>query len=74
MCGTDFYKELHVYILETIDFQNNPSREPKINWQILVNIFRNLDALQQRCSKTRSCKGDNNINLYLIWCLWSKIY
>ena len=38
----DFLKKLPVNISGTIDFQNNPSREPKIHWQILVNIFHNL--------------------------------
>ena len=45
----DFLKKLPVNISGTIDFQNNPSREPKIHWQILVNIFHNLNGLQERC-------------------------
>ena len=46
----DFLKKLPVNISGTIDFQNNPSREPKIHWQILVNIFHNLNGLQERCA------------------------
>ena len=42
-------KVFSINILETFDFQNNLSREPKIHWQILVNIFHNLSALHQRC-------------------------
>ena len=45
----DFLKKLPVNILETIDFQNKPSREAKIHCQMLVNIFHNLNALQQKC-------------------------
>ena len=47
----DFLKKLPVNISGTIDFQNNPSREPKIHWQILVNIFDNLNGLQERCEQ-----------------------
>ena len=43
----DFLKKLPVNISGTIDFQNNPSREPKIHWQILVNIFRKLMAFKR---------------------------
>ena len=42
-------EKLPVYILETIDFKNNPTIEPKIHWQIIVNIFYNLNGLQERC-------------------------
>ena len=50
----DFLKKLPVNISGTIDFQNNPSREPKIHWQILVNIFHNLNGLQERCDPASS--------------------
>ena len=36
--------------------QNNPTREPKIHWQILVNIFYNLNGLPERCDGRRSKK------------------
>jgi len=52
MKKVDFLKKLSVNILETIDFQNNLSREPKIHWQILVNIFHNPNGLQERCDNT----------------------